>query len=319
MTAGAALTKLTDDTSSSFGSKSPVSNLVPHPSRLPVTVVVPTLNEVDRLRACLDSVRWAAQVVVADAGSSDGTVALARRLGAEVIEPRGLTIAGQRNAAMDVATQPWVLALDADERVSPELAASIAAAVAAPVGDAYSIHFRNRYLGAPMERGGWGRDRHVRFSRATLRWGIKQVHEHLVTVGPVGELSGRMEHDSYRDLQHHLVKVTTYSAWGAADLQSKGRKAGVSHLTFRPFWRFIRCYFLQGAFLEGKRGLIFSVVHAWSAFAKYALLWDMNRRRDASAIDARKGDHAPSLTTPASPDPAPGDDHESGRRVGSTA
>lgn len=266
---------------------------------LPVTVVIPTLNEADRLRGCISSVGWAAEIVVADAGSTDGTVELATSLGARVITRPGLTIAGQRNAAMDVATQPWVLALDADERATPELAAGIAAAISAPTADAYRIHFRNQYLGAPMTRGGWGNDRHVRFSRATLRWGIKQVHEHLEYTGECRDLSGYIEHDSYRSLQHHLTKVTAYSVWGAADLRARGKTAGASHLFFRPAWRFIKSYLLQGAWREGKRGFILSAVHAWSAFAKYALLWDLERTQSAAAVAAPPAGVAPPTATSA--------------------
>jgi glycosyltransferase involved in cell wall biosynthesis len=244
----------------------------------PVTVVIPTLNEVDRLRGCIESVHWAAEVIVADAGSSDGTVHLARSLGAQVIEAPGMTIAGQRNAAMDCATQPWVLAVDADERVSPELAQGIAAAIAAPSADAYRIHFRNRYLGAPLTRGGWGRDRHVRFSRAHLRWAVTHVHERLAYDGTIADLNGMMEHDSYRDLEHQLSKLTTYSAWGADDLHAHGKSVGVSHLLLRPTWRFVRCYFVQGAWREGARGFILAAVHGFAAFAKYALLWDLKRK-----------------------------------------
>jgi glycosyltransferase involved in cell wall biosynthesis len=247
---------------------------------LPVCVVIPTLNEEDRIAACLASVRWAAEVIVADAGSTDATVAIATRAGAHVIDVRGTTIAGQRNSAIERATQPWVLALDADERVTAELVESIAVAVSAPVADAYQIHFRNRYLGAPMERGGWGRDRHVRFFRAALRWRVKQVHESLDYSGTVGTLAGRIDHDSYRSLQHQIAKVSNYSQWGAAALNAKHKRAGYAELLLRPFWRFVKCYIIQGAFLEGRRGVILAVVHAWSAFEKYALLWDMQRRAD---------------------------------------
>lgn len=256
---------------------------VPHYSGLPVTVVIPTLNEADRLPDCLRSVRWAAEVIVADAGSTDGTASVALHLGARVIEARGVTIAGQRNAAIALATQPWVLALDADERVTPELVKSIRAAVATPRADAYRIHFRNRYLGAPMERGGWGRDWHVRFSRASRFWKVQRVHEHLDHDGPVADLDGHIDHDSYRSLEHQLSKVATYSRWGADDLQRRGTRVGFSHLALRPFWRFVKCYVLQGAWREGRRGLILSVVHAWSAFAKYAVLWDLQRQAAESA------------------------------------
>jgi hypothetical protein len=117
---------------------------------------------------------------------------------------------------------------------------------------------------------------------------VQQVHEHLECDGPVGDLTGRIDHDSYRNLGHQLEKVATYSRWGAADLARRGKHVGFSHLAIRPFWRFVKCYFLQGAWRDGQRGLILSVVHAWSAFAKYALLWDLQRQATASAPAAMR-------------------------------
>ena len=259
-----------------------------------VTVVIPTLNEADRLPACLASVQWAAQIIVADAGSTDGTIAIARQFGAIVLENTGPTIGAQRNAAIGAASQPWILAVDADERVTAELRDSIAAAIRTPAADAFRVHMRNRYLGAPMERGGWGRDRHVRLFRATLRYSVQRVHEGLEHDGPIVDLQGRIDHDSYRDLAHQLKKVTTYSTWGAADLHARGKRVGISHLVVRPAWRFVKCYFLQGAWREGRRGIVLSAVHAWSAFAKYALLWD-TQRMDAERMDAERRTAADAL------------------------
>ena len=249
-------------------------------SGLPVTVVIPTLNEADRIAACLQSVSWAAERYVVDGGSSDDTVAIAMRLGAQVITGSFRTISEQRNAAIAAAAHPWVLALDADERATAELETAIAAVLTAPPGAiaAYRIRMRNRYLGAPMERGSWGRDWHVRFFRSTLRFEVKRVHEGLQYTGDIGTLQGGIAHDSYRDLYHHLTKVGTYSRWGAEDLQQRGRSASMSDLVVRPIWRFIRAYLVDGNWRDGRRGLVFSVVHAWSAFAKYALLWDRERR-----------------------------------------
>ncbi len=251
-----------------------------------LTVVIPTLNEVDRLPACLASVQWAAEVIVADAGSTDGTQELARHLGARVIEVTGATIAQQRNVAIAAASHPWVLAVDADERVSAELAASIARELVTPRADAFRVHMRNRYLGAMMERGGWGSDRHVRLFRSTMRYHVKRVHEGLNYDGVAVELAGRLEHDSYRNLSHQLTKVQQYAQWGAEDLFARGKRVGAAELVARPLWRFVRCYLLQGAFLEGHRGFVLAAVHAWSAFAKYALLWDMQRRADESVGSA---------------------------------
>ncbi len=253
-------------------------------SEVPVTVVIPTLNEVDRLPACIASVRWANQVIVADAGSTDGTQELARSMGAIVLERCGPTIAEQRNIAIDASAHQWILALDADERVSPELARSIAQEIAAPRGSAFRVHMRNQYLGATMERGGWGRDRHVRLFRDSFRYEVKRVHEGLQFDGAVFDLAGRVNHDSYRDLGHQLSKVNCYAKWGAEDLFARGRQVGLLQIVMRPAWRFIKCYFLQGAILEGQRGLVLAVVHAWSAFAKYALLWDMQRVANAALV-----------------------------------
>lgn len=254
------------------------------PSKVPVTVVIPTLNEIDRLPGCLASVCWAAQVIVSDAGSTDGTQALARSLGATVLEQCGPTIAEQRNIAISAATHQWILALDADERVSPELAQSIEQEISTPRGNAFRVHMRNRYLGATMERGGWGRDRHVRLFRSSLRYQVKRVHEGLQFDGAAYDLAGRVDHDSYRDLGHQLAKVNCYAKWGAEDLFARGKQVSLLQIVVRPSWRFVKCYFLQGAILEGQRGLVLAVVHAWSAFAKYALLWDMQRVANAALV-----------------------------------
>ena len=261
---------------------------------LPITVVVPTLNEADRLSRCLSSVSWAAQIIVADGGSTDRTREIAEQHHASVLSNCGSTIGAQRNAAIAVASQLWILALDADEVATPELRDSIAAALArtdtmnGTAVQAYRLKMRNQYLGGPMERGSWGRDWHVRFFRAHLRFETKRVHEGLDYGGPVGTLAGVVDHDSYRSLQHHLAKVATYAQWGADDLYAKGKRATWSHLFARPAWRFVRAYVIDGNWRDGRRGLVFSVVHAWSAFAKYALLWDRERVAERHAeLDAR--------------------------------
>ena len=137
---------------------------------VPVTVVIPTLNEADRLPACLASVQWAADVIVVDAGSTDGTAEIARARGARVMESHGPTIGAQKNLGIAGARFPWVLSIDADEAVSPELRDAIVGTLAAPSKAGYRVHLRNRYLGAPYNRGGWGRDRHIRLYQRSCRW-----------------------------------------------------------------------------------------------------------------------------------------------------
>lgn len=248
---------------------------------VPVTVVIPTLNEADRLPACLASVLWADDVIVADAGSTDNTVEIARRFGARVIEACGPTIGAQKNAGIDVARHPWILSIDADERVTPELQAAITQAVTAPAAAAYRVHLRNRYLGASFDRGGWARDYHVRLFPRVHRWTTHKVHERLDVDGPVATLAGRLEHESYRDLAHQLEKAVRYSVWGADDLRHRGKRVRASQLLFNPLWRFVKTYLLEGMWREGWRGFVFCMVHAWCAFSKYALLWDAERKAGA--------------------------------------
>jgi len=247
-----------------------------------VTVVVPTLNEADRIAVCLQSVAWAAQVMVVDGGSTDNTAQVAARAGACVLTGTYESIGAQRNAAIAAATMPWVLAIDADERVTPALRDSIAAVVNSPTQCpevAFRIRMCNRYLGAPMTRGSWGRDWHLRLFRAHGRFTEKRVHEGVSISGPIGTLDGCIEHDSYRSLAHHLMKANTYAAWASDDLYQRGRRVTGMQLAGRPLWRFVKAYIVDGNWRDGKRGFVFSVLHAWSAFARYALLWDRERQQ----------------------------------------
>jgi glycosyltransferase involved in cell wall biosynthesis len=250
---------------------------------VPVTVVIPTLNEADRLPACLASVEWAADVIVVDAGSTDGTPAIARARGARVLESRGPTIGAQKNLGIAEARFPWVLSIDADEAVSPELRDAIVGTLAAPHKAGYRVHLRNRYLGAPYNRGGWGRDRHIRLYPRSCRWTDDQVHELLIISGEIGDLDGRLDHESYRDLAHQLRKCCTYAEWGAADLVRRGARVGPSHLVLNPIWRFVKTFLLESMWREGWRGFLFCAVHAWACFTKYALVWDARRKADAAS------------------------------------
>lgn len=250
-------------------------------------MVIPTLDEADRLPRCLAALDWAAEVIVADAGSRDGTDHIARAAGARVVNCRGLTIGAQRNRAIACASQPWILAIDADEVASPHLAEAIAAEIAEPRFDAYRVAFRNRYLGREVTRGSWALERRIRLFRSDLRYSERSVHEGVAYDRPVGDITGGfLHHDSYRDLAHQLEKVVRYADWGARDLRARGRRAGlVTDLLIRPWWRFVRRFVIEGWWREGRRGLVFSAVDAWSGFAKYACLWYLEEA-DAQRIEA---------------------------------
>lgn len=246
----------------------------------PVTVVIPTLNEAAQITDCIRGLAWAGEIIVADGGSTDGTAERARAAGATVLAGSWPTIAAQRNAAIAAARHDWVLAVDADERVSAELARSVAAVVTGTSGvrhAAYAARRRNVYLGRRIRFGGWGSDWVVRVFRRDRRFVERRVHEHLERHGAVGRLAGVLEHVPYRDLSHHLAKLDRYASWAARDLADRGRRARLTDLVFRPPLRFFRMYVLQLGLLDGWHGAVLCVMAAVSVFLKYARLWELQR------------------------------------------
>ncbi len=246
---------------------------------VPVTIVIPTRDEAPQIEACVRHLAWAGEVLVADGGSGDDTVARARAAGATVLEHTGPTIAEQRNAAIDRAHYPWVFALDADERFTPALSDEVARTVAAPRHEAYRVRRRNVYLGRELTRGRWGHDWVTRLFRRERRFVARRVHEHLERVGDVGDLEGALLHEPYRDLAHQLEKMNRYARWSAEDLYERGRRATVWSLTGRPAGRFLRAYLLQGAIADGRAGLVGSLLGGCTSFLKYAHLWALETSR----------------------------------------
>jgi len=246
-------------------------------SPIPLTVVIPTRNEATQIAECVRHVAWAAEVIVVDGSSTDETAALARAAGAAVLARDGATIAAQRNAGIAAASHEWVFALDADERIGPELAGELARVVAAPAHQAYAVRRRNVYLGKTITRAGWGRDWVVRLFRRELRFIERRVHEGLESVADVGRLAAPLEHVPFRDLTHHLSKADRYSMWAAADLADQGRHARIADVVLRPPARFLRMYVLQLGLLDGWRGAMLAGFGAMTVFLKYARLWERSR------------------------------------------
>jgi (heptosyl)LPS beta-1,4-glucosyltransferase len=248
------------------------------PNPVSLTVVIPTLNEADQIAECIDRLKWADEIIVADAGSSDDTVELARATGARVIEHAGPTIAAQRNAAIALAKNQWVLAIDADERPTDQLRTEIERALRAPTHPVYRLRRRNFYLGMELTRGHWGKDWVTRLFTRDRRYLERRVHERLEPVANPGFLQGYLDHIPYRDLYHQLEKMNRYALWGAEDLFEQGRRASGWDLSARPIGRFLRAYILQGSILDGRFGLATSMLGAYTAFMKYAHLWALERR-----------------------------------------
>jgi glycosyltransferase involved in cell wall biosynthesis len=243
---------------------------------LPVTVIIPTLNEQERIaEAVSDAVKWADETIVVDGGSQDDTVARAEAAGATVHVVPDCTIGGQRNFGASIARNDWVFALDTDERASKSLRDELRTVLNGGTHDAYRVRMRNFYLGRERTRGKWGRDWHVRLYKRDLRFGLSRVHERLQGIGSTGTLRGTVLHNPYQDLTHHLTKMIKYARWGALELHARGRRATPFDLAVRPAWRFVRDYLLYGSFLDGRYGLTTSTLTAYSAFLKYAFLYEL--------------------------------------------
>lgn len=242
--------------------------------RLPITVVIPTLNEASRLATAIDSVRWADEIIVVDSGSVDDTVAIARRCGARVLKVSGVTIGAQRNAGIEAARNPWILALDADEEASPELRESLDALCRGrvPARRAFRVRSRNWHLGHELRHGPWGRDWKVRVFSRDQRFDDRRVHENLESLEDVGVLDGPLMHHPYRDLSHQLVKIAQYAKWSAQDMRARGRRGNVRSIVINPTWRFIRDYFVYSGWRDGRAGFIVATVSSFAVFVKYAAL-----------------------------------------------
>jgi len=247
------------------------------PSSAPLTVVIPTLNEANQIGDCVRGLSWAGEVIVVDAGSTDGTAKTAMAAGARVLNDVA-GIAAQRNAGIDAARHEWIFALDADERIGPDLAAELARVIAAPEHEAYRVKRRNLFHGHVLRRGHWGRDWVVRLFKRGRKFGGKTAHPGLeIPMSEQGELTSELDHTPYKDLGHHLDKIIVYSRMSAADLAAQGRRASFSDLALRPAFRFLRDYFLHGSFLDGRLGVIHAGMSAASVFFKYAFLWEKQR------------------------------------------
>ena len=236
---------------------------------VPITVVMPTLNEAGQITAAVQGLQWADQVIVVDGGSRDGTAALAAAAGATVLIVAGQTIAAQRNAGIEAAHNEWILALDADERTTAALRSEIAEVIRQPRHDAYTIRFQNYFLGRELRHGPYGRDWHVRLFQRDRRYRLANVHERLEAISDVGSLKGRIVHRPFRDLPHYVTKVLRYANWGAQDIRARGRHVSVTHVVIRPPWRFARDYLILGGWMDGVPGFLVSAFAGVGTLLKY--------------------------------------------------
>lgn len=246
--------------------------------RAPLSAVLITRNAATVLGPCLESLAFADEIVVVDSSSSDGTPEIAQRFGARVVRKEWLGFGRQKQFAVEQAKHDWVLCLDADERVSPQLAASIRAALASPVSPVFRMARRNRFLGRWLAHGEGYPDWSPRlFNRMNARWSDDLVHEKVLFAVTPGTLQGDLMHDSSDDLSSYLDRQNRYTTLAARQAFERGRSAGVFHLLFSPVVRFLKFYVLRLGFLDGVPGLLHISIGCMNSYMKYAKLIEMHK------------------------------------------
>ncbi len=241
----------------------------------PVSVTIITRDEAANIEACLASVAWADEVLVVDCGSTDRTVEIAKTRGARVIINEWPGYGAQKNFAASQASHDWILSVDADERVTAELAVEIRAQLSLNVMVAgFRIPRVTWHLGRWIRTTDWYPDYQLRlYDRRRARWKERRVHESVTADGAVGELMNDLQHYAYRDITHHHQTMDRYTTLAADDMFAAGRRAGFFDVALHPPAAFLRNYILRRGFMDGLPGFIISAMNAHYVFLKFSKLW----------------------------------------------
>jgi glycosyltransferase involved in cell wall biosynthesis len=245
-----------------------------------LSVILIAKNEAANIRACLESVAWANEIVVVDSGSTDETVEIAREFTGKVyLHPDWPGFGPQKNRALGYATGDWVLSIDADERVSPELHAEIDSVLNGSGAIAYRIPRLSSFCGRFMRHSGWRPDYVLRLFRCGFaRFSDDLVHEKLLVDGAVGELHCDLLHYAFDDAEEVLHKIDMYSTAGAQKLYRQGRRATLAGAVARGMWSFVRTYVLRAGFLDGREGFMLAVSNAEGTYYRYVKLMLLGRK-----------------------------------------
>jgi glycosyltransferase involved in cell wall biosynthesis len=249
-------------------------------AREKLSAIVTSFNEEINIKDCLESVSFADEVLLVDSFSTDATLDLARKVPAvKILQREYFGSAAQKNWAMDQTVHPWILIVDADERVTPGLALEIGELLEqGPKASHYSIRRRNLFLDRLIRHSGWSTDKVVRLiRRGAARYPRRRVHADIQPEGHVPTLENPLLHYTFRSLGQYLEKLHRYAEWGAADAYRKQKRAGAVELFLRPMWRFVRMYVFQAGFLDGRHGLVLCMLQAYGVFLKWAKLWEWRR------------------------------------------
>lgn len=250
-----------------------------------LSVVIVTLNEEDKIRDCLESVKWADEIIVVDSFSTDRTVEIAKDYTDKIYQRKFAGFGEQKNYALSKASGEWVLSIDADEIVTCDLQQEVKQTLTQPRACGYYIPRKSYFLGRWIRHTGWWPDYVLRlFRRDSGCFSNRLVHEAVEVNGPTQKLRNHLEHHPYDSLRDLIIKGDAYSTLAAKVLAGQNQDSTGKHgaVLLKSFshacGRFFRKYFLQAGFLDGKEGFIISVFASYSVFLKYAKLWEIERR-----------------------------------------
>lgn len=249
--------------------------------KIHLSVAIITKNEEENIRQCLQSVAFAAQIVVVDSGSTDATLSIAEEFGCEIYSEEWRGFGPQKQLAIEKCHHPWILVLDADEWVIPALKEEIVKAVNNP-GEyvAFEMPRLSSYCGQYMHHSGWRPDYVTRLCRKDLaRFGEQIIHESMIVDGNIGRLSNPIMHESYKDLEDVLLKLNRYSTDGADSLLAAGEKSSLLRAILHGLWSFIFTYIGRAGFLDGRMGFMLAIYNAETTYYKYLKLMMLNQNK----------------------------------------
>ena len=244
-----------------------------------LSIIIITKNEALNIRECIETVKWADEIIVVDSGSTDDTVAICREFTPHVYIHDWPGFGIQKNRALDYASKDWVLSLDADERVTPELRAEIEATMREGKALGYEVPRLSSFCGRFMRHSGWYPDYVLRlFRRGRARFSDNLVHERLIMDSKTERLTGLLLHYAFENLEEVLHKTNQYSTAGAQMQFQRGRQSSLSGAVLRGLWSFVRSYVLRAGFLDGREGFMLAVSNAEGTYYRYVKLMLLNKK-----------------------------------------
>ncbi len=248
---------------------------------VPITAYALSLNEAKQIRAVMESVKWAEEIILVDSFSTDGTVEIAREYKARIISEKFAGFGKLRNLALDAASHDWILSIDADERCTPELAEEIRAELKSPRFDAYHVPRKSHFLGHWMRHCGWYPDYRQPqfFNRTKMRYREELVHESYDLNGRLGHLQQHALQYPWPTIEAATAKLQRYSTLMAQRYAEQNKSASALKLLGSPLAMFLKVYLFQQGFRDGRYGLILAALYSYYTFLKYAKLWEIQRAK----------------------------------------